>query len=88
VPLLPLTSTSYRDVILKPIEVLARRGERVVVEPALVNQLAADATGADALALLAFTLSRLYRDFHALCSGQISVQASAIWVYLFCYHPG
>jgi CHASE2 domain-containing sensor protein len=69
--LLPLPATSYRDVILKPIEVLARRGQRIVVEPALADRLAADATGADSLPLLAFTLARLYRDFHA--SGSLTL---------------
>ena len=70
-PLLPLPATSYRDVILKPIEVLARRGQRIVVEPALADRLAADAAGADALPLLAFTLARLYRDFNA--SGSLTL---------------
>ncbi len=64
-PLLPLPQTSYRDVILKPIEVIVRRGQRLVIEPALADRLVADATGADALPLLAFTLSHLYQNFSA-----------------------
>jgi formylglycine-generating enzyme required for sulfatase activity len=61
--LLPLPSTPYRDVILKPIEVLARRGQRLTIEPALADRLVSDAIGADALPLLAFTLSRLYHAY-------------------------
>jgi hypothetical protein len=61
--LLPLPSTSYRDVILKPIEVLARQGQRLTIEPALADRLVNDAIGADALPLLAFTLSRLHHAY-------------------------
>jgi WD40 repeat protein len=64
-PLLPLPQTGYRDIILKPLEVIARRGQRLVVEPALADRLVNDATGADALPLLAFTLSHLYQNFGA-----------------------
>ncbi len=64
-PLLPLPPTSYRDVILKPLEVIALRGQRLVIEPALADRLIADAGGADALPLLAFTLSHLYQNFSA-----------------------
>jgi hypothetical protein len=62
-PLLPLPPGSYRDVLLKPLEVLAQRGQRLTIDPALPNHLVADATGADALPLLAFTISHLYREF-------------------------
>ena len=61
--LLPLPQTSYRDVILKPIELIARRGKRITISPALVDQLVGDAAGADALPLLAFTLSYLYQAY-------------------------
>jgi hypothetical protein len=71
-PLLPLPATCYRDVILKPIEVAARQGHRIIMAPALANRLAADADGADALPLLAFTLARLYRDFRE--SGNLSLE--------------
>jgi formylglycine-generating enzyme required for sulfatase activity len=64
-PLLPLPPTSYRDVILKPLEAVARRGQRLTLEPLLASQLVADAVGADALPLLAFTLSHLYQEFGA-----------------------
>ena len=61
--LLPLPQTSYRDVILKPIELMARRGRRITISPHLVDQLVSDAAGADALPLLAFTLSYLYQAY-------------------------
>ena len=62
-PLLPLPSSSYRDVIVKPLDLLARRGQRVALAPALAERLTADATGGDALPLLAFTIEHLYREF-------------------------
>ena len=71
-PLLPLPATSYRDVILKPLELIARRGQRLEISTTLVDQLVADATGADALPLLAFTLSYLYQEFGA--AGKISLE--------------
>jgi formylglycine-generating enzyme required for sulfatase activity len=64
-PLLPLPRTSYRDVILRPLDVLAQRGQKVVIAPTLTEHLITDATGADALPLLAFTLHQLYREFSA-----------------------
>jgi formylglycine-generating enzyme required for sulfatase activity len=64
-PLLPLPQTSYRDIALKPLHVLAQRGQRLTVDAPLVDRLVADATGADALPLLAFTLSHLYDEFNA-----------------------
>src|SRR6202034_3679844 len=36
---------------------------RLVIDPALTERLIADAQGADALPLLAFTLERLYADY-------------------------
>ena len=65
-PLLQLPQTAYRDVILKPLDVLARRGQRLTLSPALADRLVADATGADALPLLAFTISHLYREFSTI----------------------
>ena len=62
-PLLPLPQSAYRDVILKPLDVLARRGNRLTLSPLLADRLVADASGADALPLLAFTISHLYREF-------------------------
>jgi hypothetical protein len=71
-PLLPLPQSTYRDVVVKPLEVLARRGQRLTVSPALSDRLVADATGADALPLLAFTLSHLYREFSP--SGSLTLE--------------
>jgi len=67
-PLLPLPQSAYRDVILKPLEVLARRGQRLTLSAALADRLVADSTGADALPLLAFTISHLYREFSTIGS--------------------
>ena len=61
----PLSPTAYRDVITKPAEVYSNRVRRLVVEPALADKLALDATGGDALPLLAFTLERLFEKFGA-----------------------
>ena len=61
--LLPVPQTSFRDIIRKPIEVAARRGQQITISPALVDELVGEATGADALPLLAFTLSFLYQSF-------------------------
>jgi formylglycine-generating enzyme required for sulfatase activity len=63
--LLPLPPTSYRDVILKPLLVVARRGQILTIGSTLADRLVEDATGADALPLLAFTLSHLYQEFSA-----------------------
>ena len=71
-PLLPLPATSYRDVIVKPLELIARRGQSLQISTTLVDQLVADATGADALPLLAFTLSYLYQEFGA--AGKITLE--------------
>jgi TIR domain len=71
-PLLPLPQTAYRDVILKPLDVLAQRGKRLTLAPELADRLVADATGADALPLLAFTISHLYRAFAA--AGRLTLE--------------
>ncbi len=62
-PLRPLPPTSYRDVILGPVQVVARRGQRLKIGSALADRLVEDTTGKDALPLLAFTLSHLYQEF-------------------------
>ncbi len=59
--LLPLSPGAYRDVIRRPAEVYTRNVRRLAIEPALADRLVADATGADALPLLAFTLSQLFK---------------------------
>jgi formylglycine-generating enzyme required for sulfatase activity len=71
-PLLPLPRTSYRDVILKPLEVIKRRGQTLTIAPELAERLVTEATGADALPLLAFTLLQLYQGFSA--KGTITVE--------------
>jgi WD40 repeat protein len=70
--LLRLQRTSYRDVVTKPIEVVARRGQKISISAALADRLVEDATGADALPLLAFTLFRLYRGFSS--GGSITLE--------------
>jgi formylglycine-generating enzyme required for sulfatase activity len=64
-PLLPVSAASYRDVIFEPLRVLARSGQRVTITAPLAERLTTDAVGADALPLLAFTLSHLYQEFGA-----------------------
>ena len=61
----PLAPSAFRDVIVKPAQVYSERVRRLDVEPALVDQLARDAQGADALPLLAFTLEKLFDEFGA-----------------------
>ena len=61
----PLSPTAYRDVIVKPAEVYSERVRRLNVEPILVQKLVQDASGADALPLLAFTLEKLFHEFGA-----------------------
>lgn len=63
--LLPLPRTSYRDVIVKPIALLAQRGRQITISATLIDELVNDAQGADALPLLAFTLFKLYIGFGA-----------------------
>ena len=62
-PLLPLPSSSFREIITGPIRVLQRRGDRLEIDPGLADRLVRDSSGADALPLLAFTISHLYREF-------------------------
>ena len=59
----PLSASVYRDVIVKPARVYSEQVRRLDIEPALADALTADATGADALPLLAFTLQRLFDEF-------------------------
>ena len=71
-PLLPVPRTSYREIILEPLKVVARRGQTLIISPPLAERLVADAVGADALPLLAFTLSHLYEEFGV--GGTIAVE--------------
>ena len=59
----PLSPVAYDDVITKPAAVYTRRVQRLDIESELVRALVNDATGADALPLLAFTLQRLFNDY-------------------------
>ena len=61
----PLSPIAYRDVIAKPADVYTQRVRRLAVEPVLADRLALNATGGDALPLLAFTLERLFEKFGA-----------------------
>jgi TPR repeat protein len=61
----PMSPAAYREVIIKPAEVYSARVKRLQIEPMLADALVRDATGADALPLLAFTLARLFGDFAA-----------------------
>jgi WD40 repeat protein len=62
----PMPPAGYAEVITGPARRATQAGQRLTVEPALVERLLAEtAQGADALPLLALTLERLYRDFGA-----------------------
>jgi conflict system STAND superfamily ATPase len=50
----PMLPAAYRDVIVKPAEVYAAKVSRLAVDPSPAAALIADATGGDALPLLAF----------------------------------
>lgn len=74
----PLARGNYVDVIRRPLEVLNRHlsnsGHSLKFDPSIIERLTAtldEGAGRDALPLLAFTLARLYRDFHA--RGHITV---------------
>jgi formylglycine-generating enzyme required for sulfatase activity len=70
--LAPLSTSAYRDVIVKPAEVYSQFVRRLTIEPALVNALVRDASGADALPLLAFALEKLFHEFGA--DGNLTLQ--------------
>ena len=68
----PMPLTEYKEVITGPAERATAAGVRLDLDPALVAQLLADATGgADSLPLLALTLSRLYLDYGS--TGQLTL---------------
>ena len=62
----PIPEFEYRQVIEGPAQRSAGGPLAFTVEPALTERLIADATGADALPLLAFTLERLWTDYGAV----------------------
>jgi formylglycine-generating enzyme required for sulfatase activity len=57
----PLSPAAYRDVILRPAAIYSKQIQRLAIDPALAKQLVADASGADALPMLAFALSQLFK---------------------------
>ena len=60
----PMPPAGYKEVITGPARRATAAGQRLLVEPALVERLLGEtAEGADALPLLALSLERLYRDF-------------------------
>jgi WD40 repeat protein/DNA-binding winged helix-turn-helix (wHTH) protein len=61
----PIPDYDYRQVVEGPAQRSAGGPRNFTVEPALTEQLIRDATGADALPLLAFTLERLWTDYGA-----------------------
>ncbi len=62
----PMPRTQFKEVITGPAGRDDHDGSPLALEPAFVNQILTDAeVGADALPLLALTLSRLYRKYGA-----------------------
>ena len=61
----PIPVVEFKSVIEGPARRVTEAGGRLDIEPALTEQLMADASGADALPLLSFTLERLYTDYGA-----------------------
>jgi formylglycine-generating enzyme required for sulfatase activity len=61
----PLSPTAYQYVITKPAEVYSLHVHHLEVTSDLVNKLADDTMGGDALPLLAFTLRQLFDKFGA-----------------------
>ena len=59
----PIPSSEFKSVIEGPARRVVEAGGRLAIDPALTEQLIADAQGADALPLLGFTLERLYADY-------------------------
>jgi WD40 repeat protein len=66
----PMPQTQYREVICGPADQIASADARVQWDPELVDRLLQDcAASADALPLLALTLSRLYGDYRGKTIG-------------------
>ncbi len=61
----PISPSDYRQVIEGPAGIMQAGPRTFAIDPALTERLIADATGADALPLLAFTLERLWADYGA-----------------------
>jgi signal transduction histidine kinase len=62
----PMAPAGYAEVVTGPARRATADGQRLTIEPVLMERLLDDATeSADALPLLALTLERLYHDFGA-----------------------
>jgi WD40 repeat protein len=61
----PMPATEFKSVIEGPARRASEAGRSLDIDPALTEALVADATGADALPLLGFTLERLWLDYGA-----------------------
>jgi formylglycine-generating enzyme required for sulfatase activity len=59
----PISPAEFKTVIEGPALRVVEAGGSLAIDPALTERLIADAQGADALPLLAFTLERLYADY-------------------------
>jgi WD40 repeat protein len=59
----PMPAVEFKSVIEGPARRVVESGGQLTVDHALTERLIADAQGADALPLLAFTLERLYVDY-------------------------
>jgi hypothetical protein len=59
----PITPAEFKIIIERPAHRVVAAGGKLAIEAALTERLTADAQGADALPLLAFTLERLYADY-------------------------
>jgi WD40 repeat protein len=65
IDLSPMEPAHFKDVITGPLYRAHEGGERISIEPALVDELLRDSTGAAALPILSFTLEQLYRRYRA-----------------------
>ena len=59
----PIPPAEFKTVIEGPALRVVEAGGSLTIDPTLTERLIADAQGADALPLLAFTLERLYADY-------------------------
>lgn len=59
----PVTRDEFKTIIEGPAKVVTDKGQKLVIDPTLTEQLLLDSAGADALPLLALTLERLYREY-------------------------
>ncbi|CAM3856293.1 TIR domain-containing protein [Smaragdicoccus niigatensis] len=68
----PMSESHFSEVITKPAKRSTEGGRQLTIDPALVNNLAEEASsGADTLPLLALAMARLYEDYAS--TGTITV---------------